>query len=248
MKYKILEYGEVTSSNDIATYLAKAGEPHGTVVVATSQTKGRGRTGRSFISSSENGLYMSIILRPELPCEKYNTLTPLIAVSVVNALEKTTSLRPQIKWVNDIYINERKTCGILTESKLSGNTLEYIICGIGINLAPPENGFPPEISKIAGAVFEKTAPNGYKMELCNAILDELFAYYNNIEDKSYMQKYRSYSMLIGQEVDIYVGNDIVNGMVTDIDDNGALVVKCKDGTTRAFNSGEARVRRAGASL
>ena len=108
MEYKILEYGEITSTNDIAIDLANRGEPHGTVVIASSQTKGRGRTGRSFISNSTNGLYMSVILRPSLPCESYNTLTPLIAVSVVNALEKTTNLLPKIKWVNDIYINDKK--------------------------------------------------------------------------------------------------------------------------------------------
>lgn len=248
MEYKILEYGEITSTNDIAIDLANRGESHGTVVIASSQTKGRGRTGRSFISNSTNGLYMSVILRPSLPCEGYNTLTPLIAVSVVNALEKTTNLVPKIKWVNDIYINDKKVCGILTEAKLSKSSFEYIVCGIGINLAPPKDGFAPEISQIAGAVFENEVPKDYKKTLYTEILNELFAYYDNIEKKSYMQKYRDCSMIIGQEVDAYFGNEVVSGVAIEICDDGALVIKCNDGSIRCFNSGEARIRRAGIAL
>lgn len=248
MKHKILEYDRATSSNDIAKDLAQNGAEHGTTVVVHSQTNGRGRSGRAFISSSESGLYMSIILRPTLPPQSYNTLTALACVAVVNAIEKTTSKSPKIKWVNDIYINDRKICGILTESQISQGTFEYIICGIGINIIPPKNGFDAEISNIAGAIFEKNAPKNYKMTLCNAILDELFTHYNKIEEKSYMPKYREYSMILGEEVDVYQGNKIISGIAYDIGEDAELIIKCNDGTSKSFNSGEARVRRAGAGL
>ncbi len=248
MKHKILEYDTATSSNDVAIDLAKNGEAHGTAVVVHSQANGRGRSGRTFISNSVGGLYMSVILRPSLPPQHYNTLTALACVAVVNAIKKTTSKTPKIKWVNDIYINDRKVCGILTESRISKGTFEYIICGIGINIVPPQGGFDEEISKIAGSIFENDAPAGYKMTLCNAILDELFAYYDKIEEKSYMSKYKEYSFIVGCEVDVYFGNEIINGIAIDIDENAGLVIKCKDGEIRHFNSGEARVRRAGDSL
>jgi BirA family biotin operon repressor/biotin-[acetyl-CoA-carboxylase] ligase len=248
MKHKILEYDIATSSNDIARELAQNGAKHGTTIVVNSQTKGRGRSGRAFISNSTNGLYMSIILRPELPPQHYNTLTALACVSVVNAIEKTTDKAPKIKWVNDIYINDRKICGILTESKISYGKFEYIICGIGINISPPQNGFDAEISKIAGAIFESVAPNDYKMTLCNAILDEFFAYFDNLEKKSYMPKYKEYSMIIGSEVDVYWGNEIISGIACDIGEDAELIIKCQNGTTRAFNSGEARVRKAGEGI
>ena len=248
MKHKILEYDLATSSNDIAKDLAQNGAEHGTTVIVHSQTNGRGRSGRAFISNSENGLYMSIILRPTLPPQTYNTLTALACVAVVNAIEKTTSRAPKIKWVNDIYINDRKICGILTESQISQGTFEYIICGIGVNITPPKNGFDAEISNIAGAIFEKNAPIDYKMALCNIILDELFTYYDKIEEKAHMPKYKEYSMIIGKEVDVYQGNKVINGVAYDIGDNAELIVKCNGGTIRTFSSGEARVRRAGEIL
>lgn len=248
MNNKILIYEKATSSNDIARELAEKGEGHATAVVVLSQTSGRGRMGRSFISNSENGLYMSIILRPSLDMEAYKTLTAMTCVAVLRAIEKTANVFPKIKWVNDLYLNDRKICGILAESKLGAPYFEYIICGIGINITPPLEGFDPEISKIAGAVFEKEAPQGYKMELCEAILNEFFALYDSLPKKDFMKEYKLKSSIIGKTVDVYAGDSIIQGTAIDIDENAELVVKCSNGEVRSFNSGEARVRKSGESL
>ena len=248
MDYKILWYDSATSSNDIAKELAEKNEPHFTTIVVNSQTKGRGRTGRSFISSSENGLYMSMILRPNKECSYYNTLTPMIAVAVLRALEKTAGVSPKIKWVNDLYLNDKKICGILTESKLNSNGYEYIICGIGVNITLPENGFDNEIAQIAGAVFENTAPKNYKETLCKAIITELISLYNLECKEEYMKAYKENSLIIGLDVDVYVGDKVYSGKAIDIDENGELVVECINGEIKSFNSGEARVRKSGVPL
>ena len=248
MNIKIQRYKQASSSNDIARELASAPDSHGTVIVVDSQTNGRGRMGRHFISSSENGLYMSIILKPDGSCEKYNLLTPLASVAVLKAIERLADVRPRIKWVNDIYLNDKKICGILTESKISENGFEYIICGIGVNITAPSGGFDKEISSIAGAIFEGEAPNDFKMQLCKSITEQFFKYYDAIDNKEFMNIYREKSSIIGCEVDVYCGNEIVSGIATDIDQNGALCIKCKDGSARCFNSGEARVRARGVAL
>ena len=240
-------YDVATSSNLIAKELACSYAKEGTVVVVKSQTNGRGRLGRSFISNSENGLYMSLILRPKISIDKCIDITTLAAVATLEAIEKTSQARAQIKWVNDIYINDRKVCGILTESAYNNeeNCLDYVICGIGINILPPQNGFDEEIKDIAGAIFENEAPLDYKAILCASIIDCFFKYYNELDNKAYMSAYKEKSSIIGQNVDVYRGNEIVSGVAIDITDNAELVVKKENGEICVFNSGEARVRRTG---
>lgn len=248
MDVKILTYEQASSSNDIAKELAVKENSHGTVVVVNSQTSGRGRMGRSFISSSQNGLYMSIVLKPDKEVEKYSLLTAMSCVAVVNAIKECTGVDAQIKWVNDVYLNDKKICGILTESKLSANGYEYIICGIGVNVLTPHGGFDEEISSIAGALLDGPVDPEFKLTLCKAIVKEFFKYYDNIEAEEFMPLYREKSCIIGCDVDVYFGNDIIPATVIDIDNNAALVVKCQSGEIRRFNSGEARVRRSGQTL
>ena len=240
----VLLLDDADSSNNVAKIMASNGAKEGTVVVVKKQSAGKGRLGRSFISNEENGLYMSIILRPKLPIEKSVNITVIGAVATLEAIEATTGKDCSIKWVNDIFLNDKKVCGSLTEASFDfeSESLEYAVLGIGVNVCKPKNGFAPEINDIATAIFDSCAPIGYKSRLCATIIDNLLDYYNDIGNSNYIKKYREKSNLIGKEVAVYRGNDIINGTVSDIDNEANLVVQTENGTVK-FNSGEARVRK-----
>lgn len=244
----ILVYDTLKSSNLTAKELAEGGCDEFTTVIAKSQTNGKGRLGRSFISNSENGLYMSIVLKPTASPDQCANITTMAAVAVLEAIKETSNTVPTIKWINDIYINDKKVCGILTEASFDSHKLNYAIVGIGINITPPKNSFDNSIKDIATSIFENDAPNGYKELLCAKIIDKLIYYYLNIECKIYMKTYRESSNIIGKEVDVYRGNEIINGIALDINENAELIVKTKNGDICVFNSGEARVRKHGATL
>ena len=243
-KRKIIMYDKADSSNNIAKELAMKGEEEGTVVVVKSQSQGKGRMGRSFLSSSENGLYMTIVLKPSILAKDALAITIIGAVAVSEAIEKTSGVKNQIKWVNDIYIERRKVSGILCEAGLNfeSGTLDYAVVGIGINVLPPNAGFAPEISEIATSIYQNEAPCGYKSLLCAEIIDTFFDYYSRITEKEYMKIYKQKSNVIGKEIEIDVGGKITSGIAYDIDENANLVVKTKDGE-KTFNSGDARIKR-----
>lgn len=245
---KILIYDVLESSNETAKELANGGGTEFTTVIAKSQTRGKGRLGRSFISKSENGLYMSVIFRPEASPDKCTSITALASVAVLEAIKDTTDLIPSIKWVNDIYINDKKVCGILTEASFDNDKLSYVIVGIGVNISKPENGFDAEIENIATSIFEGDAPDGYKELLCARVIDNLIYYYSRMNDNEHMEAYKSHSNIIGKEVDVYRGNEIIKGVAVDIGNNAELIVKDENGDICVFNSGEARVRKSGVSL
>ena len=242
-------YESATSSNDIAKELAQNGAKEGTAVVVKSQTNGRGRMGRSFISKSEDGLYFSFILRPILSASEALNVTVICAAALARAIEETSEHDVRIKWVNDIYINEKKCAGILTEAQLNFEcgTLDYCIVGVGVNVSTPDGGFDKEISDIATAIFENGAPCGYKTKLLGKFFEHFFKYYREIQKKEFMLEYKKRSNIIGKEVDVYVGDKITYGTAVDIDNEARLVVETSDGI-KTFSSGEARVRKAGAKL
>lgn len=243
-EHKVYIYKKEDSSNNVAKRLCRDGEGEGAVVIVESQTKGRGRMGRSFLSDSENGLYMSIVLRPHIGADKCVSITVAAAVAVAEAIESLSQKECKIKWVNDVYIGGKKCCGILTEASVDFESggLQYAVLGVGVNLCPPIGGFDPSIADIACGIFESEYPQGFKARLCADIVNRFFDYYERLEEKKYIDAYRRKSNVMGRDVDVYVGNEIVSGVVTDIDENANLIVKDKDGKIHSFNSGEARVR------
>ena len=245
---KLIIYDETASTNQIAKELCKSGEGEGTVIIANSQTSGKGRMGRSFISNSENGLYFTLILRPKIDAEGCTLITVLAATAVARAIEEISNKNAQIKWVNDIIVNDKKVCGILTEAGFgAGQTLDYAVLGIGINIAPPKGGFDDEIKDVAGAIFER-CEKCLKEKLFASIIKHFFNDYYQLEKKEYVRYYVEKSSIVGKEVDVYVGDRVVCGVATDIDENASLIVKTNEGKICAFSSGEARVRESGKKL
>lgn len=241
MIYDIKYFDSVTSTNDIAKEMASGGAPEGTVVIANSQSNGRGRMGRSFFSPSMTGIYISIILRPTLSAGDSLLITTAAAAAVCAAAESFAKKECRIKWVNDIYLDEKKICGILTEGKFAPDgSLEYAVLGIGINLEVPCGGFG-ELESIAGALFchgEKYD----KSALVKKVLDGFSDYYSKLADKPHFEYYISHDMLIGKEVDILrSGKNVGSAKVIGISDDFSLIVE-NNGKKELLQNGEVSIK------
>jgi len=248
---------EVTSTNTVLKQVAVQGAPEGTVLLASRQTAGKGRLGRSFYSPEETGIYMSLLLRPKLKAKDSLLITTAAAVAVAEAIEKVTGVETGIKWVNDIYCRGRKVVGILTEGGLKAGTdqLAYAVLGIGINLWEPTGGFPEEISEIAGSVLtESFQPDTIEKEklrcrLAAEVLNQFMRIYPQLTEKKFMNAYRKRSFLIGQEVSLIRADhgadmDLPMVRVINVGDDAQLIVELPDGTRQEVSSGEVSVRMA----
>ncbi len=246
--YDIEIFDLLESTNTTLKNMAKADCHEGKVIIAKEQTGGRGKMNRSFFSPKSSGIYMSILLKPDLTPDKAQYMTALAAVAVAETIEAVSGKEAKIKWVNDIYCEGLKVCGILTESGfgLYSDKIGYAVVGIGINLKVADGGFPNDISHIAGAVFEE---NEYSDEKKNAIISEIlerfYLYYEKMEEKSFAKEYKNRSNLIGEQIEIIKGNETKKAKALDIDDDLKLVVEYPDGTKESLISGDVfRIKKA----
>lgn len=233
----------VTSTNTIAKELAAKGAKEGTVIIAREQTEGRGRMGRSFYSPKASGIYFTLILRPTLNLEDSLLITTAAAVAVVKAIKAVAGIKAGIKWVNDIFVDGKKVCGILTEASLNFESggLEYAVVGIGINI--DTGHFPKELSQIAGSVFsDKPSDKPVTSMLVAEVLNNMAECMNSLTEKKYLEEYRSHSFLIGQEILVQKGTAVIPAKALDIDEKARLVVEYEDGTREVLSSGEVSVR------
>ena len=234
-------FSSVTSTNTILKEMAEQGAKEGTVIIAEEQTAGRGRTGKQFYSPKGTGIYISILLRPDIPAEESLFLTTSAAVAKARAIEDVSDKRALIKWVNDIYLEDKKTCGILTEGAFNVETgkLDYAIVGIGINVCIPDGGFPDNIKDIATAIFDKQTDSINKRSILIAnLLDYFMEYYKDFKSKSYVKEYIERSMIIGKTITVIEGSKTSVAKAIDIDKNCRLKVQFEDGTTKWLSSGE----------
>lgn len=241
-KIKIETLEKATSTNSLIREKAKESE-EGLVIVAGEQSEGRGRMGRSFFSPGDSGIYMSLLLKPQIKPEDAVQITTAAAVSVCKALEYLGVSDSEIKWVNDIYIGNRKVCGILTESSFNSQsgTLDFAVLGVGINIYEAEDGFPDGIKDIAGAVFSERRED-LRNRFIAEFINSFFNFYNVISSKSHLKEYKEKSFVLGKEITIIQGENIRDGKAIDIDDNCNLVVELPDGKTERLCSGEISVR------
>ncbi|MDO4393768.1 MAG: biotin--[acetyl-CoA-carboxylase] ligase [Bacillota bacterium] len=239
-------FDAVDSTNIEARRLALDGAGDGTLVVTGHQTAGRGRLGRSFYSPRE-GIYLSIIIKPNFDVSKSVLITCAAAVAVAEAIKEVAGLDARIKWVNDVYIDNRKVCGILTEgiSDFESGQIESLVIGIGVNT--DVSNFPEELKNIAGAVEGDYSAS----ELAGAIASKVIDYARNMEARTFIDAYRSMNLVIGKRVTVYKGKykvkpeDEIDGIpatVENIDNNGKLVVVYDDGSKEVLGSGEITIR------
>lgn len=241
-KIKIQVLEKATSTNTLVKELASK-KNEGFVIIAGEQTAGRGRMGRSFFSPGDSGVYMSLLLKPGIKPEDAVQITTAAAVSVCKALACLGVTDAKIKWVNDIYRDNKKVCGILTESSFNSQNgmLDYAVLGVGINIYESEDGFPDEIKNIAGAVFSNKQA-GLRSKFIAEFLNVFFGYYNELFSKKHMKEYKEKSFVLGEKINIIQGENIRKGKAIDIDENCNLIAELPDGTTEKLYSGEISIR------
>lgn len=231
---------ETDSTNRAAKEEAQKGAAEGTLFVAKRQSMGKGRFGRSFFAQ-EGGIYMSAVLRPGIPADRAVFITTCAAVAVARAIEKETGIRAGIKWVNDIFIDGKKVCGISTEAALDleSGIPEYVILGIGINVEKQK--FPEELEGIACCLEKYTEKPVEKSRLIAAVWNEFSALYKKLGSAEYMKEYKERSVLLGREVTVFSAQGSYSAAVRDIDGEGHLLVE-HDGTLRTLSSGEVSIK------
>ena len=233
----------VESTNAVLRSLAELGAPEGTVIIANSQSRGKGRSGRTFYSPGDTGLYLSLLLRPVHASPKQTVmLTAAAAAAMCQAMEAVEGSSPQIKWVNDIFLNGKKICGILSEAAFSLETgaPEYVVIGAGVNVYTPKTGFPPELKDIAGPLWKKEVPDG-KNRLAAAFLDRFLTLYKTADPALFLEDYRRRSLVVGKDVTVLLGEQERNAHALGIDAECRLLVRYESGETAALSYGEVRI-------
>ena len=235
-------YKEVTSTNTLLKQRGHNGADQGLVIVAESQTAGRGRMGRDFFSPNQTGVYFSLLLRPNLSPADSLLITTCAAVACARVLENVSGKKAEIKWVNDIYIDNRKVCGILTEASFAQSKIDFAVLGIGVNLYLPEGGFPESIKDKAGSIFEDhdTDLRGY---IIAEVLNEFLNMYETIEKREFIEEYRKRSMLDGKQINVIKFDCITPATALYVDADLSLVVHYKTGEIEHLSSGDVSIRK-----
>ncbi len=231
----------LTSTNDEAKKLAEFLCPQWTLVLSDSQTAGRGRLGRQFLSPDGHGLYMSFVLRPQKHQQNPGLLTACGAVSVYRAILHLTGMQTQIKWVNDIYSDGKKLCGILAEGQFdTSGALNAVILGIGLNLMRPKEGYNADIDHKTIALNEliKEGSLPQKEILCAKILKEFAGIYNSFPKVDFLDDYRKASCVIEQKISYRKNGVPKEGIALAIDDEARLVIQNHSGETEILGTGE----------
>ena len=238
-------FSEIDSTNTAAKKLASERVPDGTVIIADKQTEGRGRMGRSFESPSGTGIYMSLVLYPEFGLECAPLITSAAACAVAEAIDEVCGCDVSIKWVNDLYLNGRKICGILTEASLGleMKNLGHAVIGIGVNVRSVRNVFGEELGNIATSIEDETGVKADRNVLCGAMLNKLEHYLGMVESREFLNEYRRRELLTGNTITANVGGNTLTGMAMGIDDNANLIIKLPDGKLKKLGSGEASLCR-----
>lgn len=245
LPFKIEVYDTIGSTNSLVRSRAADGESEGLVIVAAQQTDGRGRNGRDFFSPPETGLYMSILLRPQMSAGEAQLLTVLAAVAAARACESVSGQNIGIKWVNDLFCRGKKVCGILTEASLSLETggLDFAVLGLGFNITDPKDGWDDSLKDIAGGIFDSAPPIGTREKLASAFLCEFWKLYTSFNVADFLPEYRQRQVLFGREIEVISPSTPPRRAVAQmIDDNCHLIVRYSDtGEEASLSAGEVRI-------
>lgn len=234
--YRLLESTNLTMRE-------RTREAEGLVIAAMEQTGGMGRLGRSFVSPAHTGMYFSILLKPKLANQEVTLLTTIAAVAACEAIEKYTDKKPQIKWVNDVFVDGYKVCGILTQAafQVENQEPEYVIVGIGVNLYAPEGGFGTELEHIAGSILDVPVGDS-KNKIFAEILNRYFYYYNNFSKKEFLEEYKKRSLVLGKTIKVIGQETWRLAKAIDLDAMCHLQVEYEDGSREWLSTGEISIR------
>ncbi len=234
-------FEETTSTNDIIEKLARDGAKEGAVVFAESQTKGRGRLGRKWISPARRGLWFSVLLRPDLRPQGATQLTVAAATALARAIRKQTNLQPEIKWPNDILISGKKVVGILTELSAELDHIKHVILGIGVDVNLTASELPPDLRKIATSLKIESGQTINRAELAAEILRELDFDYQRIRKNNFeavANEWEENCCTLGRNVSISLGSRTIQGRAESLDADGALLVRTQHGHLERIIGGD----------
>jgi BirA family transcriptional regulator, biotin operon repressor / biotin---[acetyl-CoA-carboxylase] ligase len=234
-------FEQTTSTNDVIERLARDGVAEGVVVFAESQTKGRGRLGRKWISPPRKGLWLSVLLRPPLRPDAATQLTVAAATSLSRAIRQTTSLVPEIKWPNDILIRGRKVAGVLTELSAELDRVNHVVLGIGIDVNLNASDLPADLRRIASSLKIETGAAIRRADLAAALLRELDRDYGLICGKQFAkisEEWEEQCVTLGQRVRISIGERTISGRAEALDERGTLLLRTEHGRLERIIGGD----------
>ena len=241
----IFVYNSLESTNKTAKEMAISKAEHGTTIIADSQTMGKGRYDRVFYSPPGHGLYMSFVLRPEQLRFTAPTLaTSFAAVSVCEAIEAITDKTPKVKWVNDIFLDGKKICGILTEAvtDFESGHIQWTVVGIGVNFSTPLTDFPEDLRPIAGSVFMDGPVSTTRNHLAAEIVNRMVTPVNQYDEKKILAQYKRRLCMLGEEILVSQMSETYTAVALDIDGRGRLIVKKDSGETLSLSAGEIMIK------
>jgi len=227
------------STNNYAKELAAREAPEGTVVIAETQTGGRGRLGRDWNSPPGVGLYVSVVLRPMLPPMELPQITLTAAVAVVRAVRRVTGMAPGIKWPNDLLLNGKKLGGILTEMETESDRIRHVVIGLGLNVNNLD--FPTELTGIAASLAQALGRTFSRVELLQAWLEEFEALYGRFLNQGFpeiLEEWKLYAVTLGRAVTVQQGPRKISGQAVDVASDGALLLQTPGGEMVRVTSGE----------
>ena len=230
-------YDTTDSTMDVAHRLAAAGEPEGSVVVAEAQGRGRGRMGRTWISPKGKGIYLSVILRPDLHLAEISKITPVAAVAAARAVESGTGLKPEIKWPNDLLIGGKKIAGILTELNAELNRVNYVVIGLGLNVNTPADRLPAQGTSLAHELGERVD----RLQLARGLLAHLHTTYAQFLESGMepiLESWRGFAGFLGRRIRVALDGRMLDGQAIDVDPSGALLVRTDTGLVESVSAGE----------
>lgn len=233
-------FDEIDSTNNTAHVLGENNSPEGTIVIAESQSSGKGRLGRKWFSIPGKSLSVSLLLRPEIEISTAPGLTLVIAVALSDTLHNFGIHSHRIKWPNDILINNKKISGILTEMKASSGKILFIIAGIGINTGPVSADIPDELKYIASSIYDETGTEIDRLKFLQSFLLHFETRYNEFLQsglENILAAWKENSDIIGKMISVCVNQEIINGKVTSINFDGSLTIETGPGQL-TINSGE----------
>ena len=236
---------EISSTQELAKSLASQGAVEGTLVITETQTEGKGRIGRTW-TSLPGGIYLSIILRPDIKPIEAPRLPLVAGVAVAQAIERVTGIQPRLKWPNDIIIAAKKVGGILTEMSAEIDRLDYVIIGIGINVNITKLLFPQEIENIATSLVDELGHHVPRAKLVQHILAELESLYDEFCTTGFetiRQRWKTLSNTIGKQVIVSSSTEQLSGMAKDIDSDGALILQKDDGSLERIIAGDVTLKK-----
>jgi len=234
-------FQETTSTNDVMEKLARDGVAEGAVVFAETQTRGRGRLGRTWLSPLGKGLWFSVLLRPSLCPQETTRLTVAAATALSRAIARQTSLVPEIKWPNDLLIRGRKVAGILTELRAEVDQVKYVILGIGVDVNQQAEDFPRELKAIATSLRKEAGQPFRRADLAAAMLEELDRDYARVcrgDFDGIAQEWEERCTTLGHQIGIRMGDRITYGRAEALDTDGALLVRTQHGHLERITGGD----------